>query len=248
MAIPAAGQCWIVAAEAEGDWAGKTDCLAVWTSGGWRFIAPVAGMLAWNKSASVWMRWTGASWSAGTLPATALVIGGLVREQDSLDTDKLPIIGDLPIVGALARSSTRTKNRSELVIVLTPHIMDDQPDVSRRVARGPILPADATQGSQKLEPGFVPVSHSEVEAHPGMLPKLQPVKVLGEYNHPANYTKQAGPASVKQGQSMLMMADDPATGNVPARVEILADEDDGVVVEGGAAEPLDGDRVDVSAG
>lgn len=73
---PAAGQCWIVAAEAEGDWAGKTDCLAVWTSGGWRFIAPVAGMLAWNKSASVWMRWTGASWSAGTLPATALVIGG----------------------------------------------------------------------------------------------------------------------------------------------------------------------------
>ena len=73
---PFVGQVWIVSAEAGGDWAGQSDSLAVWTSGGWRFVAPVPGLLAWNKISGVWMRWTGAVWSEGTLPATALVIGG----------------------------------------------------------------------------------------------------------------------------------------------------------------------------
>ena len=76
-ASPGVGQCWIVAAGATGEWSGKTDRIAAWTAGGWRFIAPVAGMLAWNKAEGVWMRWTGSGWSQGTLPATALVIGGV---------------------------------------------------------------------------------------------------------------------------------------------------------------------------
>lgn len=73
---PALGQTWIVAPDASAEWAGRTDMLAAWTSGGWRFLAPVAGMLAWNKAAEVWMRWTGEAWSEGTLPASALLIGG----------------------------------------------------------------------------------------------------------------------------------------------------------------------------
>lgn len=70
------GQCWIVAPDATGDWAGRTDSLAAWTASGWRFIEPVEGMLVWNKAAGFWMRWTGADWSSGTLPATAIAIGG----------------------------------------------------------------------------------------------------------------------------------------------------------------------------
>lgn len=40
----AAGQCWIVAAGATGEWAGRDGELACMTSGGWRFAAPRAGM------------------------------------------------------------------------------------------------------------------------------------------------------------------------------------------------------------
>lgn len=43
-ADPAIGQCWIVAAGATGVWAGQGDAIACWTQGGWRFIAPMAGM------------------------------------------------------------------------------------------------------------------------------------------------------------------------------------------------------------
>lgn len=42
--VPAIGQCWIVAGGASGDWAGQAGAIALWTDGGWRFIAPRAGL------------------------------------------------------------------------------------------------------------------------------------------------------------------------------------------------------------
>jgi hypothetical protein len=73
---PEPGQCWIVGAAGTGEWAGKDGDLAAWTSGGWRFVGPIPGMLAWNKASGRWLHWTGTGWSDGSLPATAIVIDG----------------------------------------------------------------------------------------------------------------------------------------------------------------------------
>lgn len=73
---PEPGQCWIVEDGATGAWAGKAHALACWTGGGWRFITPVAGMPAWNKASAVWLHWSETGWSDGSLPVTALRIGG----------------------------------------------------------------------------------------------------------------------------------------------------------------------------
>lgn len=73
---PDEGRCWIVADGATGDWAGKAGAIAGWTGGGWRFIAPVPGMMAWNIDIGCWLHWSGESWSDGSLPAAALSIGG----------------------------------------------------------------------------------------------------------------------------------------------------------------------------
>ena len=75
-ADPEPGQCWIVGAAASGAWAGKADALACWTAGGWRFVPPRPGMLAWNIDPGCWLYWTGSAWSAGEWPAAALVIDG----------------------------------------------------------------------------------------------------------------------------------------------------------------------------
>jgi hypothetical protein len=75
-ADPEPGQCWIVGAGASGAWAGKADALACRTAGGWRFVAPRPGMLAWTIDPGCWLYWTGSAWSAGEWPATALVIDG----------------------------------------------------------------------------------------------------------------------------------------------------------------------------
>jgi hypothetical protein len=41
---PEIGQCWIVAAGASGAWAGQAGAIAVWSEGGWRFVAARAGV------------------------------------------------------------------------------------------------------------------------------------------------------------------------------------------------------------
>jgi hypothetical protein len=74
---PEEGQCWIIAAGAAGDWHAHAGSLACWTSGGWRFVAPLPGMLVWDKSSAVWLHWRGSSWSSGELPAAGLTIGGV---------------------------------------------------------------------------------------------------------------------------------------------------------------------------
>lgn len=73
---PGAGQCWIVGAGATGAWVGFEDSLACWTPSGWRFVAPVPGMLVWNIDIGCWLYWSGSMWSDGELPATAIVIAG----------------------------------------------------------------------------------------------------------------------------------------------------------------------------
>ena len=55
----------------------------------------------------------------------SMVIGGLMRDVNSKTVTKLPFLGDLPLIGAAFRSTNKTKNERELIIFLTPHIIDD---------------------------------------------------------------------------------------------------------------------------
>ena len=54
-----------------------------------------------------------------------LVIGGLIQESDQKTVMKLPVLGDLPVIGAAFRSSSTKKIKTELVIMLTPRVIND---------------------------------------------------------------------------------------------------------------------------
>lgn len=54
-----------------------------------------------------------------------LAIGGLIQEEDTKIVRKIPFLGDLPVIGMAFRSSDSTKTKSELVIMLTPRIIND---------------------------------------------------------------------------------------------------------------------------
>jgi general secretion pathway protein D len=58
-----------------------------------------------------------------------VVIGGLVRNRVAHSTTKIPLLGDIPVLGALFRSSTDKLEKSNLILVLTPHIVRDQEDL-----------------------------------------------------------------------------------------------------------------------
>jgi hypothetical protein len=75
-ASPAIGACYIVAASATGAWAGKPQCVAAYTSGGWRFVAPLEGMAAYVRSISVWATYRSGAWELGVVRGASLVLGG----------------------------------------------------------------------------------------------------------------------------------------------------------------------------
>ena len=54
-----------------------------------------------------------------------LVLSGIIQESDRTTTSKVPILGDIPILGALFRSTNKTSDRRELIVLLTPEIIND---------------------------------------------------------------------------------------------------------------------------
>jgi general secretion pathway protein D len=57
------------------------------------------------------------------------VIGGLVRNRISHSEDKIPILGDIPLLGILFKQSQDQVQKSNLVLVLTPYIIRTQDDL-----------------------------------------------------------------------------------------------------------------------
>jgi type II secretory pathway component GspD/PulD (secretin) len=55
-----------------------------------------------------------------------VIVGGLIRNELSQTLKKLPILGDIPLVGALFRHKDKTKDKErELLVFITPHIVKD---------------------------------------------------------------------------------------------------------------------------
>jgi len=52
-----------------------------------------------------------------------IVIAGLMQDRTTADTSKVPILGDVPLVGGLFRREERSKRKTDLVILLTPTVM-----------------------------------------------------------------------------------------------------------------------------
>lgn len=74
-ANPALGTCYIVAEDATDVWAGKSQCVTGWTSGGWRFVTPVEGMRMYVRSTGTWAIFRNGAWEIGQVRAAAVVIG-----------------------------------------------------------------------------------------------------------------------------------------------------------------------------
>lgn len=63
------------------------------------------------------------------------VLGGLIREQESERVSKVPLLGDIPVLGWLFKSNTRDKDKINLMVFLTPKVIrnsSDQKDILSR--------------------------------------------------------------------------------------------------------------------
>jgi general secretion pathway protein D len=60
-----------------------------------------------------------------------LVLGGLIEDKFTENRTKVPLLGDIPFLGALFRSESRTKTRTNLMVFLRPTIMRDAESANR---------------------------------------------------------------------------------------------------------------------
>jgi type III secretion protein C len=54
----------------------------------------------------------------------SLLIGGLVRERSASATEKIPVLGDLPVIGKLFQTSSQSGSRTERLFLLTPRLVN----------------------------------------------------------------------------------------------------------------------------
>ena len=52
-----------------------------------------------------------------------VMIGGLIKEVDMKTTRKVPFLGDIPLLGALFKHTSTTKQKVDLMIFITPHLI-----------------------------------------------------------------------------------------------------------------------------
>jgi pilus assembly protein CpaC len=72
----------------------------------------------------------------------SFVIGGLVSRTTSSNVDKVPLLGDIPVLGSFFRQNKYQMNEKELVIMVTPHLVKP---IARNTDLAPFLPGTAEQ-------------------------------------------------------------------------------------------------------
>ncbi len=88
----------------------------------------------------------------------SFMIAGLLRNNTGQDVTKVPVLGDLPILGALFRSDSFRRNETELVIIVTPYLVTpvDAKDIR--------LPTDGYKAPSDLERWLLGKSFSQSKA------------------------------------------------------------------------------------
>ncbi|MBC7575157.1 MAG: pilus assembly protein N-terminal domain-containing protein [Herminiimonas sp.] len=138
-----------------------------------------------------------------------IVLSGLLQRNASTDIDKVPLLGDLPVLGALFRSKRFQNKETELIVFVTPTVVD---------SRSPGLVDRIDRATQRLEQQMGP--------QPYLSNPLQPGEPAAGFNKkpardPAGATilpaaLTTAPASALPGVSMTTPA--PVSGNARSTI------------------------------
>ena len=115
-----------------------------------------------------------------------VVLGGLIQENESRGRSRVPILGDIPIIGNLFGSTSRTNGRTELIVFITPRVIRN--------------PEDARDVSEELRsrlkslrpPGATSVPSTPTAPAPGQYP-AQPQALVPSSRPPDPYGRSPAP-------------------------------------------------------
>ncbi|MBF0485100.1 MAG: energy transducer TonB [Candidatus Omnitrophica bacterium] len=127
---------------------------------------------------------------------TTLLIGGLQKDERNKTVKKVPLVGDIPFLGALFRSTSDELTKSELVILLTPHLMSGETsftDISEikpiegavaTMTKGEIVVEKTSQSRQQAALSIFSNYYGEVKSKIAYISRLNlpPKHLKGEVN------------------------------------------------------------------
>lgn len=90
--------------------------------------------------------------------AATIMIGGLRREEEAESSEGVPVLGQIPILGRLFSSQKKNKERSELLVMITPHIVTGDiltdPTGDMETERASTKPYKDYRSFEKAEPEY----------------------------------------------------------------------------------------------
>ena len=125
----------------------------------------------------------------------SFMIGGLLRNIGNNSVDKTPVLGDLPVLGALFRSNSFKRNETELVIIVTPYLV--KPVNDSQIA----LPSDGFRTANDVQRVLGDVRHDGRSGEQRPLPQAAPPQVVGSAGGSAQALPAPAPARTAQATS-----------------------------------------------
>lgn len=99
-----------------------------------------------------------------------IALGGLIQDTLHDSVDKIPLLGDMPLLGHLFRSETRNRQKTNLMVFLRPHVLRDA-DSGFELSQGRYEYIRNRQAEHQLQPHFALPSFQM-----DMLPELRPAQ------------------------------------------------------------------------
>ncbi|HZI07304.1 MAG TPA: type II secretion system secretin GspD, partial [Archangium sp.] len=152
-----------------------------------------------------------------------VVIGGIMQDRTIESVTKVPVLGDVPLIGHLFRDTTRRKTKTNLLLFLTPYIIRDQDDFRRIFERKMKERQQFVEQFYGQVPGYdVAVDFSR---KPGPLSRMNQ-SVLKERQRAenggpgANGERIIAPSAPPPGRSSARPGDAPTPGDTGAGPEV----------------------------
>ena len=108
---------------------------------------------------------------------TTLVLGGLLKDEFSNGDSKVPLLGDIPVLGNLFKSRSRSRNKTNLMVFLRPVVMRDQ-DAANAITLDRYEFMRQKQINSQPEP-------STVMGNVNAAPQIEPLKLSNEMVPPS---------------------------------------------------------------
>ncbi len=143
-----------------------------------------------------------------------LVLGGLIRREQQLTNNKVPLLGDIPWLGNLFKTTIKEDIATNLAVYMTPHIIEDDMlvDINRKVKE---FGGKGVDREMERDMG-VPCKPDKPECNPQPA-KSQPHSAITPPQMPQSPKKQTPADSATQRSGASTIVSDSAIINVPQK-------------------------------